>query len=81
MKSIIAVLPLSSIFLFDSAQAFLLAPKHAARHSASLMMSRPDASKEIQEALRLSKELGADSKEARVAWDIVEEIDASDNMR
>jgi len=33
----------------------------------------------IQDAMRLSKEKGATSSEARVAWDIVEEIDASDN--
>ena len=42
---------------------------------------RPDSSEAIQEALRLSKELGPGSNEARVAWDIVEEIDASDSMR
>jgi hypothetical protein len=46
-----------------------------------IMMVRPDSSQEIQEALRKSKEFGIDSKEARVAWDIVEEIDASDNIR
>lgn len=46
-----------------------------------VMMVRPDSSQEIQEALRKSKEFGNDSKEARVAWDIVEEIDASDNIR
>jgi len=33
----------------------------------------------IDEATRLSKLHGAGSKEARVAWDIVEEINASDN--
>jgi len=33
----------------------------------------------IEEAMRLSKEYGATSQEARVAWDIVEELNASDN--
>eukprot|EP00984_Skeletonema_dohrnii_P022836 scaffold11933_cov117-Skeletonema_dohrnii-CCMP3373.AAC.8 len=40
---------------------------------------RPDASEAIAEAMKLSEELGATSNEARVAWDIVEEIDSSDN--
>ncbi len=46
-----------------------------------LMMARPDASKEIQDAIRISKEFGPYSKQAKVAWDIVEEMDASDSMR
>ena len=40
---------------------------------------RPDASEAIAEAMKLSEELGATSNEARVAWDIVGEIDSSDN--
>jgi CP12 domain len=39
---------------------------------------RPDSSDAIQEALRISKEHGATSVEARVAWETVEEMDASD---
>ena len=42
-------------------------------------MQRPDSSKEVAEALRISKQFGASSKEARVAWDIVEEMDSSCN--
>merc|ERR1719469_921173 len=33
----------------------------------------------IREAMEISKEKGATSQEARVAWDIVEELNASDN--
>ena len=33
----------------------------------------------IEDAMRISKEKGATSQEARVAWDIVEELNASDN--
>ena len=47
----------------------------------ALKMSRPDSSNEIKEALRISKEFGPTSNEARVAWEIVEEKDASDNIR
>jgi len=42
-------------------------------------MSRPDASEAIAHALEMSKKYGGSSKEAAAAWDIVEELDASDN--
>ena len=40
---------------------------------------RPDASDAIAEALRISEECGPTSKEALVAWDIVEEMDSNDS--
>jgi len=40
---------------------------------------RPDASAAVEEALKVTASFGIDSKEARVAWEIVEEIDSSDN--
>ena len=40
---------------------------------------RPDASAAVEEALKVTAAYGIESKEARVAWDIVEEMDASDN--
>jgi len=40
---------------------------------------RADASEAIKEALAASKEFGAASSQARVAWDIVEEIGSADN--
>lgn len=40
---------------------------------------RPDASSAVEEALKITASFGIDSKEARVAWDIVEEMDSSDN--
>lgn len=49
------------------------------RHS-FVLKAHADSSKAIDEAMRLSKEFGSASPEARVAWDIVEEIDASFNM-
>jgi hypothetical protein len=38
---------------------------------------RPDSSEVVAEALRISKEFGAASKEAQVAWEIVEEMDSN----
>mmetsp|Transcript_8949 Transcript_8949/g.19199 ORF Transcript_8949/g.19199 Transcript_8949/m.19199 type:complete len:212 (+) Transcript_8949:67-702(+) len=59
--------------------AFAPSPAHLGRPSTSLRAARPDASAAIKEALDASKKYGATSPEARVAWDIVEELDASDN--
>ena len=41
---------------------------------------RPDTSKIIQEALAKSKQFGPTSMEARLAWEAVEEMDASTNQ-
>jgi hypothetical protein len=43
------------------------------------MGSRPDTANLVEEALKISATFGLDSKEAAVAWDAVEEVDASDN--
>lgn len=54
-------------------------PTFGVRPTTQLAMSRPDASKAIKEALEASKKYGATSDEARMAWEIVEELDSSDN--
>jgi len=41
--------------------------------------ARVDTTEAIKEAMKASKEFGPTSKEARVAWEAVEEMDASDN--
>ena len=41
--------------------------------------ARVDSSEAVADALRISRQKGTASPEARVAWDIVEELDASDN--
>lgn len=41
--------------------------------------SRPDATSAVEEALKITASFGIDSKQAKVAWDFVEELDASDN--
>merc|ERR550539_1407446 len=43
------------------------------------MSTRADSSALVEEALKISKEFGATSPEARLAWEAVEEVDASDN--
>lgn len=43
------------------------------------MSSRPDTANLVEDALKISATYGLDSKEAAVAWDAVEEVDASDN--
>ena len=45
----------------------------------SLALKTSADSNAVQEALHASKTFGPTSREARVAWDIVEEIRASDN--
>lgn len=40
---------------------------------------RPDSSGAVAAALAASKKYGATSPEARVAWEAVEDMDASDN--
>ena len=44
-----------------------------------MFSSRPDASSLVEEALKITAAHGIDSKQAQVAWDAVEEVDASDN--
>ena len=61
--------------LVSSSAAFAPAPI-SGRHSLALSAAGADA---IEAALEASKKYGPTSKEARVLWDIVEEMDASDN--
>lgn len=44
-----------------------------------LSVVHPDASAAIEAAVQASKNFGPTSPEARVAWDVVEEISAADN--
>ena len=70
-------LSLALLALFaNSAQAF--APSinsNAGRHATTQLFV--DSSQAIQDALAAAKEFGPSSPEARSAWDIVEEMDAS----
>jgi hypothetical protein len=43
------------------------------------LFDRVDSSDLVNEALEISKKFGATSPEARLAWEAVEEVDASDN--
>ena len=46
-----------------------------------LFAVRPDASELIKNAMAAAKEFGATSKEARLAWETVEELSASTRTR
>ena len=78
MKKIIFLTLFSQSFNVIQSAFFVTTRKHIVLVKT---MAKTDSSMEIQEALRLSKKFGPNSKEAKVAWDIVEEIDASDNVR
>mmetsp|Transcript_40762 Transcript_40762/g.85628 ORF Transcript_40762/g.85628 Transcript_40762/m.85628 type:complete len:263 (+) Transcript_40762:115-903(+) len=60
---------------FSSPHPHTISPYQTARFGTV----RPDASDAIADALRLSEEYGPTSKQARVAWDIVEEMDSNDS--
>ena len=59
--------------------ATLVALAVAAHGFSTPTVPRPDASGAIQLALEITAAKGINSPEAKVAWDIVEELDASDN--
>eukprot|EP00545_Synedropsis_sp_CCMP1620_P006356 CAMPEP_0119012444 /NCGR_PEP_ID=MMETSP1176-20130426/6735_1 /TAXON_ID=265551 /ORGANISM="Synedropsis recta cf, Strain CCMP1620" /LENGTH=75 /DNA_ID=CAMNT_0006965403 /DNA_START=44 /DNA_END=268 /DNA_ORIENTATION=+ len=61
--------------------AFAPAPSFGVvRRTALNAEARPDTSKLIADAMAASKEFGATSKEARLAWEEVEEMDSSTNQ-
>mmetsp|Transcript_33225 Transcript_33225/g.61185 ORF Transcript_33225/g.61185 Transcript_33225/m.61185 type:complete len:153 (-) Transcript_33225:471-929(-) len=71
-------LALTSALLVASASAF--APSATfVRPSVSLFNARVDSSEAVKAAMEASEKFGKTSPEARAAWDIVEELDASDN--
>ncbi|KAL3800372.1 hypothetical protein HJC23_003668 [Cyclotella cryptica] len=55
------------------------APVPLGKRAPTSHFSRADSSAAVEAALEASKKYGATSAEARVLWDIVEEMDASDN--
>jgi hypothetical protein len=67
------------IVLAGASAASAFVPSASSSRAATTLAARPDASAAIKEALEASKKFGATSPEARVAWDIVEEMDSSDN--
>ena len=78
MRPLLFLLPLSSAFTGLSSRT---TPSHGRRHPrvpSSRRFARPDSSAAVAEALRTSREFGATSNEARIAWETVEEMDASD---
>jgi len=77
MKYTILVTATTALLSFSTASAFMHPSR--ARFGTSLSLERSDATEAIKEALEASRMFGPQSKDARVSWDIVEEINASDN--
>ena len=69
---------LFALSLITASSAFML-PTPARFGIQTSTALRADVSESIEAALTASRTFGATSKEAAVAWDIVEEINASDN--
>jgi hypothetical protein len=64
--------------LVASAQAF--SPMAFQRPSSTLLKATADAAEQlIKDAVAISEKYGKNSPEARLAWETVEEINASDN--
>jgi hypothetical protein len=75
------VLPVFLLFGPNSAAAFSAAPSQPTKSSTSFLVrrqARVDSSAAVADALRISKEFGGTSKEARLAWETVEEMDSAD---
>lgn len=51
-------------------------PRTTAGSTTQQAVVRPDASAAVEEALKVTAAFGIESNEAKVAWDIVEELDA-----
>lgn len=72
---------IGSILLIASEASAFSSPHHCTvvRQTACYGTVRPDASEAIEHALQVSKKYGPTSKEARLAWDTVEEMDSNDS--
>jgi len=66
------------LYVLSSSQGFT--PSSPKSQTNTKLRARADSSCAIDDAMHISKEYGYGSPQARVAWDIVEEIDASDNL-
>ena len=75
MKLILAI---TTAMLF-STEAFVAPSRFGAKSSTALNLERGDSAGATEAAMAASREFGATSKEARIAWETVEEINASDN--
>ena len=68
----------TAAIMVASSEAF--APRTTAFQSrTSSLMAQVDSTDLVKEALEISKKFGSSSREARLAWEAVEEVNASDN--
>ena len=70
----------TALVMLMSTEAFVAPSRFGAKPSTALNLERGDSSAgAIEAAMAASRDFGATSKEARIAWETVEEINASDN--
>ena len=81
MKFFLAIATVAATVSTSSAFTSSANLPKAARATASTMilMAHPDSADLVKEAMKVTEEFGATSTEARLAWETVEEVDASDN--
>ena len=80
LKSVVTMRKLSVVLVFAvAANGFVPTQFSVRRNVAGLFSTRPDTSEYVAAALEASKKFGSTSKEARLAWEQVEEMDSSDN--
>ena len=70
---------LLALSLLFTCEAFVPSSRFGVQTLTALNEQRGNASEAIKAAMEASRTFGGTSSEARVAWDIVEEINASDN--
>lgn len=68
---------LTLLALFASANAFAPLALNTAQRGPVTFLEATASEEAVKEAMAASEKFGKASKEARAAWDIVEEIDAS----
>ena len=74
--------PLALLAVLGVAQGFAPSTYVAPARSTQLFAGKAakvDSADLVKEAIQISKKFGATSPEARLAWEAVEEVDASDN--
>ena len=69
----------TALVMLMSTEAFVAPSSFGAKPSTALNLERGDSAGATEAAMAASREFGATSKEARIAWETVEEINASDN--
>eukprot|EP00535_Pseudo-nitzschia_heimii_P001298 CAMPEP_0197179074 /NCGR_PEP_ID=MMETSP1423-20130617/4141_1 /TAXON_ID=476441 /ORGANISM="Pseudo-nitzschia heimii, Strain UNC1101" /LENGTH=400 /DNA_ID=CAMNT_0042628929 /DNA_START=132 /DNA_END=1337 /DNA_ORIENTATION=+ len=77
--SIAATAAVAAIAAVSPAAAFTAKLSPRTSYSSTRLAARVDSSELVQAAMKITEKYGKSSSEARLAWETVEEVDASDN--